>query len=97
METSFGLAYFPQFVQKNDDGGLAADDGSTAKTRFDAVNEGWVSITRAWHLLTTNSGSGNPHEASAEKGEQLMHVLCERLVPFLCQLSEAELDESFPF
>jgi creatinine amidohydrolase len=76
---------------------LAADEGRTASTRFQAVNEGWVSITRPWHLLTTNAGSGNPHAATAEKGRRLMQVLVDRLATFLVELSEAPLDERFPF
>ena len=67
METSLGLAYFPHLVARNADGSLAADEGAFAPTRFEAVNRGWVSITRPWHLLTTNSGAGNPHAATAEK------------------------------
>src|SRR5262249_13672148 len=61
METSFGLAYFPELVARTPDGRLAADEGAKQKSRFEAVNRGWVSITRPWHLLTTNSGAGNPH------------------------------------
>jgi len=97
METSFGLAYFPELVGRNPDGTLIADDGKTAKSRFEAVNKGWVSITRPWHLLTTNSGSGYPHKATAEKGRRMMDLVVERLAPFLVELSNAKLDEKFPF
>lgn len=97
METSFALAYFPELVQRNEDGTLTADEGAKAKTRFPAIDEGWVSITRPWHLLTTNSGAGNPHAASAAKGEQMMQVLVERLSTFLVELSTAEIDERFPY
>jgi creatinine amidohydrolase len=54
-------------------------------------------MTRPWHLLTTNSGSGFPHAATAEKGKRLMDLLVEHLAEFLVELSEAELDEEFPF
>ena len=97
METSLILHFRPELVAKNEDGSLAADAGAVAKTRFEAVNQGWVSITRPWHLLTTNSGSGNPHAASKEKGEQLMGVVVERLASFLVELSDSDLDEKFPF
>lgn len=97
METAFGLAYFNDFVLKNDDGSLNADDGAVNATRFDAINNGWVSITRAWHLLTKNTGSGNPHPATAEKGQALMETIVRRLTPFLVQLSESTVDERFPF
>jgi creatinine amidohydrolase len=97
METSLALAYFPALVLRREDGALAADAGSVAATRFEAVNRGWVSITRPWHLLTTNAGSGNPHAASADKGRRLMDLLVERLATFLVELSAAPLDERFPF
>lgn len=97
METSFGLAYFPEYVATNEDGSLPADDGNTRPTRFEALNNGWASISRPWHLLTTNTGSGNPHAASADKGRRMMEVLVERLGKFLVELSQAEVDDQFPF
>ena len=97
METSFALAYFPELVQRNASGGLSADEGNIRRTRFEAINEGWVSITRPWHLLTTNCGSGNPHAATAEKGRRSMEILVERLAGFLVELSESPIDERFPF
>ena len=78
-------------------GRLAADEGMKRPTRFDAVNRGWVSITRPWHLLTTNTGAGNPHEATAEKGKQVVDTIVSRLSDFLVELAAAKLDEKFPF
>ena len=97
METSFMLAYRPELVARNADGSLAADEGATAETRFRAVNRGWVSITRPWHLLTTNTGAGNPHAATADKGRRMVELLVERLAAFLVELSAAKLDERFPY
>lgn len=97
METSFIMAYQPHLVGKHPDGKLTGDDGATAKTRFEAVNRGWVSITRPWHLLTTASGSGYPHKAEAAKAERTVEVLVERIGGFLVDLSNATLDERFPF
>ena len=97
METSFALAYFPQFVSRNNDGSLAADEARTRELRFEALRQGWVGITRPWHLLTTNAGAADPHAATAEKGERMMEILVERLATFLVELSAAEIDEHFPF
>lgn len=97
METALGLAFFPDLVAKNKAGEIIADDGAVQPTRFEAVNNGWVSITRPWHLLTKNTGSGNPHPATAEKGRELMDVLVERLSTFLVDLANADVDERFPF
>lgn len=97
METSFMLAFHNELVGRNADGSLDADSGSPRPSRLDAVNQGWVSITRPWHLLTTHSGCGYPHEATAEKGQQLMELLVERLGGFLVELASAEQDTWFPF
>ena len=97
VETSLALAYFPQLVARREDGSLAADEGRTAASRFEAVNRGWVSITRPWHLFTTNAGAGSPHAATAEKGRRLMDLLIDRLAGFLAELSAATVDERFPY
>jgi len=97
METSLALAYFPELVAVREDGTLTADDGQTNPCRFQAVNRGWVSITRPFHLLTKNIGAGNPHAASAAKGRRLVELLVERLAGFLVELSASPLDERFPY
>lgn len=92
LETSMGLAHFPELVHME-----RADDGATAASRFEAVNRGWVEITRPWHLLTTNSGAGNPHAATAEKGRTLTDLVVARIADFLVDLSASPVDERFPF
>ena len=97
METALGLAFFNQFVLKDEQGSIVADDGAVKPTRFDAINDGWVSITRPWHLLTKNTGSGNPFPATAEKGEELMSIIVDRLSRFLVELAASKIDSEFPF
>ncbi|GAC1447818.1 MAG: creatininase family protein [Isosphaeraceae bacterium] len=92
METSMGLAHFPHLVRMEQ-----ADPGSMALTRFDAVNRGWVEITRPWHLLTTNSGAGDPRPAHADKGKKVTDIVVERVAEFLVQLSGSQADDAFPY
>ena len=61
--------------------------GPCGQAGFDAVNRGWVEITRPWHLLTTNSGSGDPRAATAAKGESLTRLVAERIGRFLAELA----------
>jgi creatinine amidohydrolase len=97
METSFAMAFCPHLIGRRPDGTLAADEGRKAQTRFEAINRGWVSITRPWHLLTTNAGAGNPHAATPDKGRRMVEILIERIAAFLVELSAATLDERFPY
>ena len=92
METSLGLAFFPELLKPE-----LADAGAARPTRFEAINRGWISITRPWHLATTNTGLGDPSAASAEKGHKLMEIVVERLSAFLVQLAAAPMDEVFPY
>ncbi len=92
LETSLGLALFPELVRLEE-----ADDGAVRESRFTAIDRGWVKITRPWHLVTRNSGHGDPRAASADKGERFLSVITERIGEFLLELSEAQMDERFPF
>lgn len=92
METSLGLAFFPQFMRMQQ-----AGKGTMHPTRFDAVNKGWVSITRPWHLLTDDTGAGDPSAATADKGRKLMDVLTGRLGGFLIELAQSPKDQRFPY
>jgi creatinine amidohydrolase len=92
METSMGLAFFPELVHMDQ-----AGSGHAKETRFEAINKGWVSISRPWHLLTEDTGVGDPSAATAEKGRQYMDLTAQRLGEFLLELANAPMDEKFPF
>ncbi len=92
METSMGLAHFPELVRLEQ-----ADAGAVRPPRFSAVSKGWVEITRPWHLLTTNSGSGDPRAATAVKGQALTDLISERIGNFLVELAKSPIDSTFPF
>ncbi len=92
LETSMILALRPELVAMD-----RADAGTMAKTRFEAVNKGWIEITRPWHLLTTNSGAGDPRPATAEKGRTITEVAVGRLADFLVELSSSPADDRFPY
>jgi creatinine amidohydrolase len=92
VETSLGLAFFPELVHPE-----LADDGAARPSRIEAINKGWVSITRPWHLVSANTGLGDPRAATAEKGRRLMEAVVERLGQFLIDLASTPLNESFPY
>ena len=92
VETSLGLAFFPGLMRPE-----LADDGAARPARFEAINRGWVSITRPWHLVSANTGLGDPRAATADKGRRLMEAVSARLGEFLAELAAAEMDERFPY
>lgn len=92
METSVALYLYPELVEMD-----AADEGAVRSSRFEAINKGWVQITRPWHIITTNAGVGNPQKATAEKGRIILDTVIERLGHYLKELSDAEMGEEFPY
>jgi creatinine amidohydrolase len=93
METSMGLAFFPDLMRPLS----TADAGAVPPTMFEAINKGWVAITRPWHVATTNTGVGDPSAATADKGRRLMETVSSRLADFLAELAAAEPGPRFPY
>ena len=48
-------------------------------------------------MLRTNTGAVKPHEATADRGEQLMKEMVDRLTSFVGELAAAEPVSEFPF
>src|SRR5262245_23559756 len=88
VETSLGLAFYLELPRE-----VPAGSGRARPTRFDAINKGWISITRPWHLVSADTGLGDPAKATADKGRRLMDVLVERLGGFLYKLAMTPMDE----
>ncbi len=92
LETSVGMALFGDLVRLPD-----AKDGSVHPSRFEAVNKGWVSIARPWHLVTKDSTHGDPRTSSKEKGEAYVRLVVGRLADFIIALAKSPIDERFPY
>ncbi|HEX8524419.1 MAG TPA: creatininase family protein [Tepidisphaeraceae bacterium] len=93
LETSIMLALMPELVNLDH-----AADGASKPTRFEAVNKGWVSISRPWSGLTESTGVGDPRQATREKGERYLNVIVPRLAKFIAELAQADpRDATFPF
>ncbi|MFB3785459.1 MAG: creatininase family protein [bacterium] len=92
METSVVMYLFPELVDLS-----RADDGAVKASRFEAINRGWVQVTRPWHIVTTNAGVGYPKKASPEKGKQIIDIVVERIGQYLKELSDSEINETFPY
>jgi creatinine amidohydrolase len=92
METSIALSIFPELVKLD-----RASDGATRKTDYSAINEGWVKITRPWHLLTKDSTSTDPRGATADKGKRYLDVVTERLAAYLTELSNTPYSPDMPY
>lgn len=91
METSVGLALFPELIEME-----RAGDGQPAPFRLEALRRGWASTSRRFSRLNDHCAAGDPTHATAEKGKKYLDLVCGRISDFLVELAEAEIDEQFP-
>jgi creatinine amidohydrolase len=92
METSMILHLRPELVNMSE-----AGSQPTAKFRLAAMQEGWARAPRPWDKYTEDSGAGDPRAATPEKGGRFFEAVTRELAGFLVDLSNAEMDNAFPF
>ena len=91
METSVGLALYPNLVELDQ-----AGSGLTRPFRFEALRKGWVRTSRDFARLNDHCAAGDPRGASADRGRAYLDLVCARVSDFLVELAGATIDEHFP-
>jgi creatinine amidohydrolase len=92
METSMMLNLRPELVEAE-----LAGDGSVREPVLTAMEEGWAWLARPWGKFTKDSAFGDPAAAQARKGEKYLEAIVGKISNLLVELSEAEVDEMFPY
>ncbi|MBC8183969.1 creatininase family protein [candidate division KSB1 bacterium] len=91
FETSIALELFPELVEYK-----KAGDGIAKPFRFEALQKGWIKTSRRFAKLNDHCATGEPSDATAEKGRKYLDVVLERISNFLVELAETPIDDSFP-
>lgn len=91
METSVMLHIQPHLVTSLSEAG----DGATKKWKFKAIREGWVNAQREWTQVSKDTGAGNPHEATAEKGQRYLDAVIGKVSEFLSELAKTPRDSFY--
>lgn len=92
LETSVNLALIGNLVHLEN-----AGPGTVNISRFEAINKGWVSIARPWHLFTRDSTAGDPRKATKEKGDTYLELVVDRLTKYVVELGISRMDRRFPY
>lgn len=92
LETSVDLALVSDFVH------LERGNSSRVNTsRLEAINKGWVSIARPWHLLTEDSTAGDPQRATRENRESYIQLVIDRLAQYVVELDRSRMNARFSY
>lgn len=91
METSLMLHLKPELVLPREKWG----DGKAKMYKIKAFSEGWAWAERKWSSISEDTGVGNPHKASKEKGAIFFKDVTEKLGSFIVDLCKADLDNLY--
>jgi creatinine amidohydrolase len=91
METSLMLYLRPDLVLPKEKWG----DGHAKKFKINAFSEGWAWAEREWSKVSSDTGVGNPHKASGEKGEQFFKDVTKKMGSLIYELCNTDLDDLY--
>lgn len=91
METSLMLYLRPDLVLSKEKWG----DGTAKKFKIDAFSEGWAWAERKWSKVSQDTGVGNPHKSSQEKGERFFKDVTRKMGDMFFELSKADLNDLY--
>ena len=86
LETSVLMHIAPEAVRPMAEAG----DGAAKRFRIAGLRDGWAWAPRQWSAVSMDTGVGDPHGASAEKGARFFAAATERIADFLAELSAAD-------
>jgi len=92
LETSMALALFPELVELEQ-----ADSGASRPFQFEALEQGWIKTSRMFSNLNDHCGNADPSLSTAEKGQQYLDFICNRISNFLIELAEADVNDHSTF
>jgi creatinine amidohydrolase len=72
-----------------------AGDGKARKFTITALREGWAWAEREWTKVTSDTGIGNPAQATPEKGAAFFRYITEKIGAFLYELAQVSTEEIY--
>jgi creatinine amidohydrolase len=86
METSVMQFIAPELVLPLNEAG----EGKGKKFRIGAFNEGWAWAERKWTSVTSDTGIGNPYEATPLKGQKCFDAVVEKIAGLMYDLAKSD-------
>lgn len=92
QETAGLLHIVPELVRMKQ-----ATPGTMNEPQIPEMKESWVKFSRPWKAFAPSSGAGDPRNATAEAGKELIETAIERIGTYLLSLSTSKREEGFPY
>jgi creatinine amidohydrolase len=91
METSLVQHLAPDLVLPLSEAGA----GHARRFTVAGLREGWAWAPRRWTKVTDDTGTGDPHAATPEKGVRYFEAVTDRLAGFYLDLAAADPDDLY--
>jgi creatinine amidohydrolase len=91
LETSLMLHLKPELVLPL----TKAGDGSEKKSRITAIQEGWAWSERKWHMVSADTGIGDPRKASAEKGKKFFDAVTAKIATLIREMDKLKNEDRY--
>ena len=91
METSIMMYLRPKLVLPLSEAG----DGAETKNKIKAFSEGWAWTERPWSKISSDTGVGNPHKSSSDKGQRYLNDLTDKLADLFISLANCDARELY--
>lgn len=86
LETSVMMHYHPELVNLAE-----AGNGESRSFALPSLNEKMAWIPRNWQKVSSDTGIGNPHKASAEKGKRYATAVVEKISQLFNELATGDI------
>ncbi len=91
METSIMQFIAPEMVRPLSEAG----EGKGKKFKIKALNEKWAWAERKWTKVTSDTGIGNPVNATPGKGEKCFNEIIKKVGNLMIELSHADINNLY--
>ncbi len=91
LETSVMMHVAPDLVRPLSEAG----DGAQRAWRMTGLREGWAWAPRRWTQVTADTGTGDPAQASAEKGARYVERATAKIAQYLVELAAADATDLY--
>ena len=91
METSLLLYLRPELVLPLREAG----DGKERKMKIKAFSGNWIWTERKWSEISKDTGVGNPHNATSDKGEKYFSAVTQKIGSLLLELAECDIKDLY--
>lgn len=91
METSVMQYLAPNLILPKKHWG----SGKQKKNKIKGFNEGWVWTERPWSKISEDTGVGNPHKSSQEKGKKFFDDVCQKIGQLLFEIATSDVENLY--